>query len=216
MKYYSIQTDENNIGRVLHDGKVGDLLDSKNLYEKFESNEIRDIIPDDNFKHTDILESGDLSLKGLVISQKFHDLIKDFKLLDIQFIEIKNKELNGYKFMFFNSDLTDKIDYEKSKFRLYELDIIDMEFEELDIKIPENRKSVIKTDIDIVSVDIDKRIYPSQGYKFKEVFKIEELDIFRIGHYDLNFYISEKVKVTLENNGISGCKFIEQKMLTTE
>lgn len=217
MKYYSITTDENYGVQVLHDGIAGDSLDGKNLYKEFNKDLIEDLVLDlDNgAKMADILETGDLGLKGLIVSSKSYDLLSKFNLHSIQFVNIKGNGLDDYKFMFFNGDLTSKIDYNKSNFKLYELDIIDMEFEELDLKIPQNREGIIKADVDIVSVDIDKKIFPSNGYQFNEDFRIEDFDIFRIGHYDLNFYVSEKVKDIFEKNDITGCQFIEQKMLVS-
>ncbi|MEW4923132.1 hypothetical protein [Algibacter sp. 2305UL17-15] len=215
MKYYSITTNEKHGVQVLHDGIKGDTLDGKKIYEKFDDNIIKDLVLDKHAIKTDFLESGDLSLKGLIISSKCHNLLKDFNLHDIQFVDIQNNGLNDYMFMFFNGDLTSKIDYKSSNFKLYELDIIEMEFEEVDFKVPQDRKSIIKLDIDVVSRDIEKRIFPSNGYNFNDDFQLSNYDIFRIGHFDLNYYVSEKVKNILEENKVSGCEFIEQKMLET-
>lgn len=212
MKFYKILTDSENLGQVINTGEVGSELDSKNLYRKFQFDKIKSLYLDTNFEKTDILKSGDES-KGLIVSHHFYDLIKYFNLYDIQFTQISNNGFENYKFMFFNSDLTEKVDYEKSKFKLYNFNIISSEFEELDLSIPNNRNAVIKTDIDIVSNSAMKKISPSKGYKFIDGFNIVDLDVFRIGHYDLNFYISERVKVVLEKKSITGCKFIEQKLL---
>jgi len=213
MKYFSFTTNGELDVQVLHNGVNGDFLLEKNIYNKFNKEEVKDLLLVDNVKKTDVLVTGDLALKGMIISSKCYDLLKAFRLHDIQFIDIKATGLNGYKFMFFNGDLTANVDYISSNFKLYKYSIIKKKFEEIVFAVEPNRESIIKIDIDIVSRSATKKIFPSNGYKFKKDFKMEDFDIFRIGHYDLNFYVSEKVKNALEENKITGCEFIEQKML---
>lgn len=75
---------------------------------------------DKGCKITDVLSVGTISLEGFPIRNKFCKLIQDLNLEDIQLVEIIDTKLNDYSFMFFNSDLTPKLDYQKSNFTLEE------------------------------------------------------------------------------------------------
>lgn len=119
-----------------------------------------------------------------------------FNLFKIQFVDIIDWDINDYKFMFFNSD------YQKSDFILIE-DVLG-EITERDEKIAPKRDAVLRAYDEFCSEDIFIRLVPQNGYHFLSNFNIEEYDVFRIGHFDLSFYLSEKVKNTLESNNITG------------
>ncbi len=211
MKFYSLSVEDSLGVQVLHDGKIGDYLDSKNLYESYNENiPINNLFFNDKIIKTDILDCGELSLKGFVVSDTFVGIVKNLKLHEVQFVDIKS--LEGYSFMFFNGDLTFDIDYESSYFKLYELDIIDMEFLPLNIDIKQTRECIIDINRDVVLLDIEKKIFPSNGYVFKKGKSISEFDCFRIGYFDLTYNVSENFKNIVESNGLSGFKFVENSI----
>ncbi|MBX7225373.1 MAG: hypothetical protein K1X55_05040 [Chitinophagales bacterium] len=90
----------------------------------------------------DVLYEGTLSLDGIILKENFCDFLKEYNLKEIQFVKIIDKQIVGYNFMFFNSDLTHYIDYEKSNFILVEDMLGDIT--ELDTIVPANREGVIQ------------------------------------------------------------------------
>ena len=206
MKIYRLSIDAGNGIQAITDSPPKELL-CKNLYSEYEYKTINSIRLnlDRGSKITDALSIGDLSLQGFPLRAKFCDIIQDFNLNKIQFVDIIDKDLKDYKFMFFNSDLTYQLDYEKSNFILIEDFLGDIEV--LDNNIPKNREAVIKTYID--NFEPLSFIIPQNGYHFIEGFNIYEYDVFRIGQFDDSFYISERVKKALEANNITGVVFTE-------
>lgn len=159
-------------------------------------------------KLTDVLNVGNLSLDGLLIKNKFIPLLNELNLLEIQFIEVIDEKIIDYSFMFFNCDITHKLDYEKSNFIL-----IDDFFEEIEIideNLEQNREILIELAKN--NAGSDYKIIPKNGYHFIDGFNIFAYDVFRIGQFNDNFYISERVKNTLEENNITGLDFFEETL----
>lgn len=106
------------------------------------------------------------------------------------------------------------IDYEKSNFILIE-DVLG-DITELDTPVPSNREGVIQADIEYCVEDIFTRLIAKNGYHFKEGFNIWDYDVFRIGHFDDSFYVSERVKDILTEHKITGVRFYEESDFNTQ
>ena len=147
------------------------------------------------------------------MSKKVHDASKGYNLFKVQFVDISNQDLPAYKFMFFNSDLTEMIDYEKSNFKLMKK--TPLKEKVLDFNIAPTRDSILEVYKNECVSSIFKELIPLNGYVFKPNFQLEELDAFRIGHFDKRFYISERLKENYVKMGITGCEYIEQELFNT-
>jgi len=211
MKIYRLSVDSDNGMQAITDSIPNELL-NKGLYSKYKSDFIDSIHLDldKGKKKTDVLNMGDLSLEGFPVTIRFFELLKNCQLENIQFVKITSKDLDDYYFMFFNSDLTTKLDYEKCDF-IFIKDFLG-DIEELDIKIPKNRDGVIKTYKKHAHDSTFNKMIPKNGYHFISTFDIKNLDVFRIGHFDKSFYISEKAKHLLEDAKISGVNFVESDL----
>jgi hypothetical protein len=164
-------------------------------------------------KITDVLLESASGNHGIIIKEYFCDLISNYNLKDIQFVKIIDDELIGYNFMFFNSDLTHYIDYEKSNFILVEDMLGDIT--ELDTIVPANREGVIQAYKENCIESIFLKLVAKNGYHFKEGFNIWDYDVFRIGHFDDSFYVSERVKDILTEHKITGVRFYEESDFNT-
>ena len=109
--------------------------------------------------------------------------------------------------MFFNSDLTHKLDFEKSNLKVLKKSPLKKVY--LDVNVPSERDDIIKFHRNEVARSIFKSLVPEKGYAFKEGFDYEQMDVFRVGHFDLSFYISHKVKVALQEANITGAEYVE-------
>lgn len=209
MKIYKLIVSSKN-GFQANIGDIPQEYWDKSLYEPYPFEEIDSIYLDleKRCKKTDVLNVGDLNIEGFPISNKFVDILKKFNLLDIQFVKITNKTLSDYSVMFFNSDITDKIDYQKCNFIL--IDDFFEEIEILDENLPQNQNE-LKV-ISKKNAGSDRKIRPKNGYYFIDGFNIFEYDVFRIGYFDKTFYVSERVKNALEEQKITGVHFIEEPL----
>ncbi len=211
MKIYKLSVDSDNGFQAIADVMPRELRE-KDLYSKYG----RDFIDcihldlDKGKKKTDALNMGDLSLEGFPVTTRFVELVKDLNLADIQFVKITGKGLDDYHFMFFNSDFTNKLDYEKCDLTFVKDFLGDIE--ELDIKIPKNRDGAIKTYKKHAHDSTFNKMIPKNGYHFVSKSDIENLDAFRIGHFDKSFYVSEKLKTILEEAKITGVNFFESDL----
>lgn len=211
MKIFKLVISSDNGFQTVLDLPPEELL-KKDLYSEYKLEYITCIRLnlDKKAKITDVLNEGTLNIDGFPIKNKFCDILKKFNLLDIQFVDIIDKNLSDYKFMFFNSDLTYKLDFKKSNFILVEDMLGDID--KLDVIVPNNREGIVKTYKEYCVRSIFNRLVPENGYCFLPNFNIEELDVFRIGHFDKSFYISERVKNALESNNITGVEFVESTL----
>ncbi|MCD1116201.1 hypothetical protein [Chryseobacterium turcicum] len=215
MKIYRFYVSSENGFQAVTDLPPRELLE-RNLYTEYPFNNIDSIRldMDEGTEMADVLKVGTTMLHGFPIRNKFYDILKNFNLFKIQFVDIIDRDLKDYKFMFFNSDLTYDFDYQKSDFILIE-DILG-NITELDEKIDPSRDTVVRAYDDFCIEDIFNRVVPRNGYHFLPDFNIWEHDVFRIGHFDMSFYVSEKVKNALESNNITGVEFIEESLFNVE
>jgi len=187
-----------------------DVLRKKNLYEPYQGGEIDCIRLDEGAILTDLLSIGTISLHGLVINEKLYHLFQEFNLHEVQFTNIIDEQLPGYKFMFFNGDLTHELDYEKSGFRVIRRKPLSTTV--LDIDVPSNREGAIAVYMEDVLESIFNFLEPQAGYVFKPSFDVSKYDALRIGHFDDNFYISERLKDKMVEEGITGVDYIKQDL----
>jgi len=210
VKFYRLVGDLDQVIQTQVDLPPDSLL-KKNLYESYPNKDISSIILDSNEPITDVLSNGTLTLQGQIISHKIFELAQEFNLYRIQFVPLIHPTLTGYHFMFFNSDMTDMLDYEASDFCLMKETPLKKSI--LDIPVPPNRDGVLSMYREHCSQSIFKYMIPRNGYIFKQGALIEEYDAFRIGHFDKSFYISERFKNRLAANGITGWHYVEEPKL---
>jgi hypothetical protein len=219
MKYYKLilETDTDKIGNVdgIQSDIVGygdrqsELLMNKNLYESIKIDEIKSLTIDEKAIITDVISTGTLSLTGFIVNERFKKVIAKYTLSDIQFIEatfFNKPDIKGYYFMFFNSDLTNNIDYSLTKFGVKENSFFSNKVTTSELESSQNNlKSIIELDKEYAG-SIKKAVVPVDKYVFKESISS---DVFRIGHFDLSFYFSERVKREIESNEFTGFYFVE-------
>lgn len=208
MKIFRLSVDSDNGFQAIGDAIPAELL-YKDLYAPYKHDTIASIQLDldKGKKKTDVLNMGDLSLEGFPVTTRFRELVRDLNLKDIQFAKITGKDLDDYYFMFFNSDLTNKLDYQKCGL-VFVKDVLG-DIEELDINVPKNRSGALKTYQQHAHDSSFNKMIPKNGYHFVPDFDISHWDAFRIGHFDKAFYVSEKMKRMLEDAKISGVSFTE-------
>ncbi len=188
-----------------------ELLTSKKLYEPYSGpNPIKSIVLDPAIHLIDVIHCYTLSVKGFLVSSAFYDIVKDFSLADIQFYDVQFANaptLEGYKFMFFNSDLTYHIDYDASQFRIRKkMPLASVPAEYIEIEGVHNRDNIIEADKE-ASRSIFKKVVPKSKYVFN--INIEQYDVMRIGHFDYAFYFSERVVEALKAAELTGFNLVK-------
>ena len=209
MKFFRLTVDSDNGFQTIADAPE---LFNKDLYTPYKR-DFTDGIHldlDKGKKKTDVLNMGDLTLHGFPIQNQFADLIRNCNLENVQFVKITSKDLEDYQFLFFNGDLTPKLDYAKSNL-IFIQDVLG-DIEELDINVPKNRSGAIKTHLKFIHESTFNQMVPKNGYHFVAGFDINTWDVFRIGHFDKSFYISEKLKHILEGAKMTGVNFRESDL----
>ncbi|QQX76519.1 MULTISPECIES: hypothetical protein [Aequorivita] len=182
-------------------------LPHKNLYKPVNISKIEAVI-EENAIITDVISLGNLSLKGIMVNKKFKAIVEKYKLKDIQFVPVNflNKtDVQEYFFMFFNSDLTHFIDYDKTKFVIQKKSLFKDNAIQTSVEINKNnRNDLIELDREYAG-SIKYSILTKNGeYYFNTAF---DYDVFRIGHFNLRFYFSEGLKEVLINSGLTGFYF---------
>ena len=211
MKFYRLTLDTDNGIQAVTDLPPAELI-KKDLYTPYKGSEI-DCIRldlDKGKRKTSFLQMGDLTLHGFPAQSQVVDLIRNFNLEKVQFVKITDPKLTHYQLVFFNSDLTPKLDYTMSDL-IFIKDFLG-DIEELDIKVPKNRRGAIKTYLKFAYESSFHKMVPKNGYHFIPGFDVNKLDIFRIGHFDTSFYVSETVKNVLEEAKVTGVNFRESDL----
>lgn len=154
-------------------------------------------------KLTDILSNSILPTTGFLITEKFKTLLADFKLMSHQFYNAKlyyKKEFHQYNWLHFKTDLINTIDFKNSSFiillnyahNLGHVEISSMQDYNL-------KKEKIKADNVGKTVSLwAEKITLSPSFD-------KQLDFFKIGTFDSNYYISEKLKTAIYSQKITGC-----------
>jgi hypothetical protein len=214
MKRYLLtrSTDEEDIGDVdgiqcgFNDSLMTDTFVNLSIYEPYRHHTINVFRLDPKAIITDVLSIGTQPFKGILVSQKMYEIIKQFPVNQMNAIEAtvhyRGKYLD-YVWLDFFGDLTDSIDYDKTIFHLKIQGFLSATYENLEIE--NTRDKLIELDKTIAG--LTKRIIPKKIYCFRD--SINNNHIVRIGHFDLNFYFSEGLKKELEKNHLTGFDLIE-------
>jgi hypothetical protein len=165
-------------------------------------------------KPTDLV-SNTITKPGFFISQKLKSIFEKHNLSPHRFYLAKvihrKKLLDGYFWCHTISNLTNLIDYPNSSFFIYKhyrLDDGDIKIESLEDY--QKKESQLQLDNPGINITIwAKRIC------LKPAFFDKKLDLFKIGLFDSDFYISEALKDDLVKNNITGCKIeLTDKIIT--
>lgn len=219
MKYYKLikETDSNIIGNV---GGIQsyfspnfveekEKLMNKDLYSKIDLKKIKSIELDEKAKLTDVVSHGTLTLEGLIVSSRFKQIVEKYKLLDINFVDISfntQEEIKGYYFMFFNSNLTHDIDYDKTKFGIEKVSLFSDNSSITPVDSEENNIEGLTKLTKEYAGSARYKVVSIDKYVFKEPIVS---DVFRIGHFDKSFYFSENVYNELFDSRLTGFYFKE-------
>lgn len=151
---------------------------------------------DKKAKLTDVLSSM-ISGFGFLISEKMKNILEQFKLPEHGFysasVAMGDTKLNNYFWFLPICNLSDQVDYPKTTF--YSKDSFN-NVEKLDINAPEDVKEQWP------KIGYTKKIVSEDIY-FKSGFKLN-LDLFMIGVFDFNTYLSEDLKSALVDQNITG------------
>jgi hypothetical protein len=140
---------------------------------------------------------------GFLISPKLKDIFEQFNLPLHKFYPAKvsfKKELFDYFWFHIISNLTDQVDYSHSKFFIYynyahNLGYVDIHSKKYLIK----KREKIKKD----NQDKTVTIWAEQ-IKMNSI-SDHKLDLFEIGMFDANCYISETLRNVIINQMVTGC-----------
>jgi hypothetical protein len=185
-------------------------------YPNVHHNEFPDFIPDlDYFElHkkaplTDFVSSG-LS-HGFIVSQRVKDLLQDYKIVPHRFYPMRMKRGNEffdhYYWMHIVSDLSDYVDFQKTKF--FVSDYL-KKIGDIDISTKDEYLEVIKKFMDDTK----------EGFKNVEASKVAmltkfmdlHLDLFVISYFDNERNISQSLKDRLIKEKVTGIEIKESKI----
>src|ERR1700722_5929789 len=140
---------------------------------------------------------------GFLISAPFKMLLEKFNLTGHRFYAAKvlyKKEFHEFYWLHIISNLTSFVDYPKSTFFVYHnythnLGYVNIKSkDDFDIK-----KAQIKKDNPDKTITIwAETIFLNDRFN-------HSLDLFAIGSFDRNYYVSDRVKTAIENGKITGC-----------
>jgi hypothetical protein len=187
------------------------ILLNKNLYEPIQIDFLSCFKLHSKAKITDVLKEGTFGLLGFIASLKFCNILREFKLHNIQFIPLRVAGLSDYFFVFINSDFTHYIDYTKTKFKVVE-DFLG-EITDLKVNVASTRNGVIEAYRDNCVGKVMVELIPENKFFFMDNLDNSLFNIYRIGHFDKSFYVSEAVKDAMESSQINGIYFSEAKLM---
>lgn len=140
---------------------------------------------------------------GFLISKKLKEVFEQFNIVSHKFYPAKvqhKKNFYEYYWMHIICDFTNKVDYVKSTFIIYYNYAHDLG--NIEIKNKSDlllKKEKVKQDNPEKTVTIwAKQIQLTQDFDLS-------LDLFEIGMFDANYYISAPLKGALIENKITGC-----------
>ena len=186
-----------------------------NSIHKLRYNKLPDFQPDLDYfvlekkaKPTDLI-SVSISPFGFLIGEKFKSILEKFTLPEHEFypatLAVGDSKLDSYFWFLPIYNLSDQVDYSKTIF--YSKDTFN-NVEKLDINSPEDVKEQWP------KIGYTKKIV-SENIYFKSGFKLN-LDLFMIGVFDFNIYLSEGLKSTLINEKITGLDLRPVEYLVTQ
>lgn len=148
---------------------------------------------------------------GFLISKKFKEVVTAFNLVSHKFYPAKvshKKQLHEYYWMHVISDFTDIVDYRRSSFFIYSnyahnLGQIDITSKE---ELIQKRKEVKAANPGKTVTIWADRIILTNSFD-------RSLDLFEIGMFNSDTYISPELKDAIVSNNISGCDISEASNL---
>lgn len=139
---------------------------------------------------------------GLLVSEKFKKILQQFNLINHQFYTAtvaNKKERNTYFWLHTKEPLYKYINYSKSSFVV----LLNYAHQVGQINITSyedylTQKEILKANNEgkTISIWADKIMFDSSFNT--------NLDLFKIGMFDSNFYVSDRLKHTIEENNITG------------
>jgi hypothetical protein len=154
-------------------------------------------------KLSDLISEGVTGGGGMVVSEKFKDILDSVNLVSHKYYPIKiihkGIEHTNYFWLHIISDLTEYVDYTKSKFFIYK----NFAFDQGDIQIL-SKEDLIKKRLDIKKEDSSLTIWSKQ-ITFLPSFD-KNLDMFIVSLFDAKTYISDALKNKIEQEKITGIK----------
>lgn len=168
-----------------------------------------DFIPDLNYfvvhnkaNLTDLLSNAILPATGLVISKKLKDILQDFNLISNKIYPAKvfhKKEIQEYYYLHVGTTLAEIVNYQKSSFIIllnYAHNIGQINISSFNDYHQKKEKIKVDNPGKTVSIWAEKIC-------FTEDFD-QKLDFFKIGIFDTDLYVSEKLKKALIKEKITG------------
>jgi len=153
-------------------------------------------------KLTDLLSVATLH-GGFLISEKLKSVLENFKLPPHKFYDAKvfyKKQFHSYYWMHIICDLTDLVDYSNSVFFIYVNYAHNLGHVPVASKIEYLQKK------DKVKKDNPDKAVTIWAEKIKMTPEFDtKFDLFEIGAFDSNYYISLSLKEAIEGEKISGC-----------
>lgn len=151
---------------------------------------------------------------GFLVSKKFKEVLEGSKLVNHKFYPAKvsyKKQIYDYYWMHVISDFTDIVDYNNSSFFIYHNYAHNLGEIAIGSKedLLEKRKK-IKADNPGKTVTIwANKITLNNTFD-------KSLDLFEVGTFDANTYISLSLKNAIDNNNITGCYINEANNITVK
>jgi hypothetical protein len=155
-------------------------------------------------KPTDLVSNA-ITSPGLFINQKAKSIFEMNNLISHRFyqanVTYRGKPLSDYYWLHIISDLTDYISYSDSSFFIYkrfDLDMGDIKINSKDEYFEQLKRLQENNPNTYITIRAKKiTLTPS--------FFNKKLDLFKIGLFDTNFYISQRLRDALVDNNITGC-----------
>jgi hypothetical protein len=208
MNYYilSNSTDEKVVGDIPQVKMAPDYdFDKHNSVRSISRDNFPEFNPDLNFfvmtpkaKLTDVITvSGLISAKGFLINEKVKNILDKHNLVSHKYYQAKlyyKNQAFTYYWWHVVSDLTPCIDYNQTSFIIKRLFKIEVD----NLTIP-NAEGLKKTRYEIGAL---KNLIPNT-LVLHETFD-KNLDLFIIGGFNDEIFVSEKLKIELEQQKISG------------
>lgn len=227
MKYYIFKTAVNNLetGSVYPQiQKMSPGYNYKAPYSVYalskEYQHLPDFIPDLDYfelagkaKLSDLLSTA-MAYGGFLISEKLKNVFEKFTLPMHRFYSARVKYKNqfyNYYWMHIICDLTNAVDYKNSKFFIYHNYAHNLGYIDISSKAElEEKQKKLKADNPgkTITIWVEKII-------FNNAFN-EKIDLFKIGQFDSNYYISEQLKKAIIGASITGVNMQKAENITTK
>lgn len=177
-------------------------------WKKFQENLISlDFTLDNRARITDVLSKLYGPITDLLVNEKFKNIVSDCRIMNHQFfkasVKTKKEKLTYYLLHLSQPDLVNFIDYKRSLF--YETE---WEFRKCPIKIDsyEHYERLLAQDKEAkFGVSIDKLV---MNVDFDG-----SIDLFFLLPFDINVYISERMKKLIEENSITGLDIVGEVLI---